>query len=81
MLTFISTRVVGGRMRREHVVPLEDLVERDPVDEAAHPGAEQEAGGDEGALARFTVHEAMPFVGWGMLQAVSDGRVGSLPGA
>jgi len=35
---------LAAAVAREHVVPLQDLVERDPVDEAAEPKAQDKGG-------------------------------------
>jgi hypothetical protein len=44
-------RMVAGC--REHVVPLQHLVQQDPVDEPAKPDAQQDPGDDEPARQPF----------------------------
>ena len=44
---FEVRHAVGGKAGAgQHVVPLQHLVQHDPVEEAAQPEAEQDAGGD-----------------------------------
>ena len=45
--------VVGRQAAAEHVVPLQQLVQRDAVDEAAETDAEGDAGGDQRAVVLF----------------------------
>jgi len=70
----LPDRDVGGGGAREHVVPLEDLVQQDAVDEAAHADAQQQTGEGEADGAGARVGVAL-----GADRVAHDGTVGAGP--